>query len=76
MAGTSTLLHHDKSKAKWWLIHCLPNVASKRTDAYAMWSVPSLIGMHRKYMTGPLCLFRNHVQIELSYKEQHKVTIR
>jgi hypothetical protein len=43
-----TLLHHGKSKAKWWLVHCLPNVASKKTYAYAMSSVHLLIGMHRK----------------------------
>ena len=54
-----------------------PNVASKRTNACAMWSVPVLlpIRMHRKQATCPLCLFRNLVRIELSYKEQHKGTI-
>jgi hypothetical protein len=37
-----------ESKAKWRLVQCLPNVASKKTDAYAMSSVHLSIGMHRK----------------------------
>jgi hypothetical protein len=46
-----------------------------RTDPYEMLSVYSSIGMHQKGTTSPLCLFRNCVLIELSLKEQHKVTI-
>ena len=74
--NNKTLLHHDKSKAKWRPVHCLPNVACERTYTYAMSSVLSTVRMHRKQPTVLICLFRNRVQIELSYKELHKVTIR
>jgi hypothetical protein len=73
--NNKTLLHHDESKAKWRPVHCFPNVASERTDVYAMSSVHSSIGMRRRNTTALLCLFRNRVRIELSLKEQHKVTI-
>ncbi len=73
--NNTTLLHHVKSKAEWRLVHCFPNVASKRSNAHAMSSVYLLIGMRRRYTTGSLCLFRNCIRIELSLKEQHKVTI-
>jgi hypothetical protein len=41
----TTLLRHAESNAKWRLVHCLPNVPGKRTDAYAVLSAHLLLGL-------------------------------